>query len=413
MDRERKVKILHIITRLDPGGSAENTVLSVERIDAARFDSLVITGPGLAGTGPPRKYVKRLGNKLSTLRYLIRSINPLMDLAAVLQIINAIRQIKPDILHLHSAKTGTLGRIAAKLAFSRVKVIYTPHGHVFSGYGGSTASKVFTWVEKRLVPWSDAIVCLTRDEVRSFQAVDAGHIEKFCVIPSGVDLENYYPECESRYSDTNQMNNGLKLRNEMGFSEKTPVIGFIGRLDYIKGPDIFLELAREVRNLKPDAQFVMVGNGEMRDELVKHAKTLGIEASIHFTGWKHNTSSYFHSFDVFVLTSRNEGQGRVLVEAMASERPIVAMKSGGVPEVIIDGESGFLVPAGNIKSASLRIIELLASLELRKEMGSAGRKRAEENFSTNVMITRLKNLYLGLLDGKSPEDIFGDPLSRK
>jgi len=408
-DNKRKIKILHVITRLDPGGSAENTVLSVERIDPGKFESHVITGLGLAGTGPPQRYSKRLQNKLSIIKHLVRSINPLKDIFALLELVSAISKIKPDVLHLHSAKSGTLGRIAAKLSFTRLKVIYTPHGHVFSGYGGSTASKVFTWVEKKLVPWSDAIVCLTLDEVRSFQETGAGYLEKFCVIPSGVDLFNYFPESDSRYSSSNLSSDGIRIRNEMGFSEKTPVIGFIGRLDYIKGPDIFLELAKEVRNLKPDAQFVMVGNGEMREKLDSIVKTLDIEDCVHFTGWKHNTHAYFHAFDIFVLTSRNEGQGRVLVEAMASERSIIAMNSGGVSEVIEDKVSGFLVPAGNIKAASLKIVELLANPQRRIELGLSGRKRAEENFSTEVMINRIENLYIGLTSGKTPAEIFGNP----
>jgi glycosyltransferase involved in cell wall biosynthesis len=394
-DHARK-KVLHIITRLDPGGSAENTVLCTELINPEIFDSSIITGPGLDGSGPPEKYLERLGDRIQVEPELVRPLQPANDFKAISRLKRSIKRIKPDIIHLHSAKAGTVGRVAAKFSWTRAKVIYTPHGHVFSGYGGSITNTIFTLIEKNLVKWSDAIVALTPDEIKEFELVGAGSPQKFCVIPSGVEVEKFFPDTDSR----------TNARENLGLNQDDLVVGFVGRLDPVKGPDLFLETVNLIHQKMPEVKFVIAGEGELRGSLHKREEELELYNNITWLGWREDTEAIYPAFDLFALTSRNEGQGRVLVESMATGIPHVAMNSGGVAEVVKDGETGILVPAEDIEAASDTIIKLLLNPALGKVMGKSGRKRAEENFSINVMISRLEQLYRGLLEGKTPKEIF-------
>ena len=391
----KPVQVLHIITRLDPGGSAENTVLSAERVDSSRFESTVWTGPGLEGQGPPLHYAKRLGDSLHVLHHLVRPIQPTTDLFALADLIRGLRHFKPDIVHLHSAKAGVLGRLAVRLARCKAKVVYTPHGHVFSGYGGGGANALFTQIERFLAFSADAIVGLTADESREFLSHHAGKPEQFCVIPSGVDLTPFLEVNETR----------AVVRQELGISDDTLVVGFIGRFEEVKGPDIALQVMNKVLRQRKDAFFLFVGDGSMRDGLEKQVAELGLSDMVSITGWREDISRLLKAMDLFLLTSRNEGQGRVLVEAMATGLPIVATDTGGVSEVVVDGLSGILTALGDVESTASAVIELLGSGDRRTQLGVAGRNRAQKHFSVEEMIRRLELLYEGLLQGKEVSSI--------
>lgn len=392
----RRIRVVHIITRLDPGGSAENTVLSAECVDPDRFKSIVWTGPGISGEGPPLEYANRLGLRLKVIHHLVRPIEPVQDFMAMLVLVRRLRKSKPDILHLHSAKAGVLGRVAAKLARSKAKVIYTPHGHLFSGYGGQSASRLFGWIEKRLAAFADAIVGLTNDEIREFLEHGAGKKEQFCVIPSGVELDPYLADDDSRAT----------IRTELNIPDDAPVVGFIGRFAEVKGPDQALEVIAKVREQIPGTHFLFVGDGEMRSALESQAKKLGLDDIIHWTGWRKDVPHLMKAMDLFLLTSRNEGQGRVLVEAMATGLPVVAMATGGVSEVVMDGKTGVLSAGGDIDRTAGAVVTLLTDQNKSQKFAKAGRERAIAHFSVEEMIRRLEKLYLALLEGESPESLF-------
>jgi len=380
-------KILHIITRLDPGGSAENTVLTAERVAPDRFDSFVLTGLGLKGSGVPEEFANRLGERLLIEPLLVRPIQPLKDIRALIVLTLWCRRLKPAILHLHSAKAGALGRVAAKWAGIRAKVVYTPHGHVFSGYGSSGANQIFTWIEKHLARWTEAIICLTRDEMEAFLARNAGKPEQFYVIPSGVELQKYRSNLEVRQ----------KLRQQYGLSEDTPVVGFIGRLTEVKGPDYFLDIAAIIHQKNPKTRFLIVGDGELKTQLHHQARRLQIEKALIWAGWHQNVAPFFNALDLLAVTSRNEGQGRVAVEAMAAELPVVTMDSGGIIHVVEDQKTGIVTELGNIQETAEAILKLLRDPAKRQRMGVAGYQRVQKDFSLEIMIERLEKLYLSIV----------------
>ncbi len=393
---EKRIKVLHIITRLDPGGSAENTVLSVEKVDPERFDSYVWTGKGLDGEGPPVEYRKRLGKKLDVIPYLVRNISPVSDLLAIVDLATRIQKLRPDIVHLHSAKAGVVGRVAAKLAFRKTKVIYTPHGHVFSGYGNSISNRIFTSIEKIFASWCNAIVGLTNDELAAFKKHKAGKIEQFCVIPSGVNLDPYLNSIEMRD----------EARKEFGYKNDTAVVGYVGRFEEVKGPDLFVDVAKKISDRAPETRFLMVGEGSMRRDVVKKINDLNLNDKIKLPGWRKDIPRLFRAMDIYVLTSRNEGQGRVLVEAMATELATVGFDSGGVREVVDSGISGVVIKDQDIDKIADVVVKLLNAPERRKEMGEAGKERAEKYYSLDVMIHRLEKLYSGLKENRKPSEIF-------
>lgn len=387
---KRRLQVLHIITRLDPGGSAENTTLSVERVDPERFESHVWTGPGLVGGGPAPVYAQRLHGQFSIVKNLVRPIHPIKDLLAVVELTFLLRKTKADILHLHTAKGGAIGRVAAKLAGYRGKIIYTPHGHIFSGYGGSLSSRFFTLIEQWLAPVCDAIVGLTTDEVNQFQLHHAGKSCQFVVIPSGIEIAPFQAAVASRNA----------TRNSFGLDAITPLVGFIGRFDPVKGPDLFLESLARIRREIPELRALMIGDGPMATELQRTADQLHLEDTVIWTGWRSDIPELVASLDLLMVTSRNEGQGRVVVEAGAAGVPTVALANGGVGEVVVTGETGLLAQPNDLDALAQATVELLRDPKRRERMGKAARKRAKEFFSVEVMIEKLEQLYSTLAEPK-------------
>ncbi|MBD3166507.1 glycosyltransferase [bacterium] len=379
----RPHRILHIITRLDPGGSAENTVLSATRVNPSQFESIVLTGPGLEGNGPPDEYRERLGEKLLVEPTLRRDIDLQGDVRTFFRLAGWIRRLRPDLVHLHSAKAGALGRAASRLVRPRIPVVYTPHGHVFSGYGGSLANRVFTAVEVLLAPFTTRIIGLTTDERRAFLEHHAGRNHQFRVVPSGVEMRDDDASDEQR----------RRYRETWDINDDTPVVGFVGRLVEVKGPDHFLDAAALIHAKRPDTKFVIAGDGDMRGMLEQKALQLGLAEATVWTGWRADARDMLPAMDVLLLTSRNEGQGRVLVEAMAAKRPCVGLRSGGVGDVIVDGKTGFVVPYPDLRSAAHKTLTLLENPTLRQTMGEAGCRRAHTLFSVDYMIRRLEEVY--------------------
>jgi glycosyltransferase involved in cell wall biosynthesis len=328
-------------------------------------------------------------------------VAPLHDLAALGALARRLRRARPAILHLHSAKAGALGRLAAHLAGLDAKLVYTPHGHVFTGYGSPLASRVFTGAERLLAPRADAIVGLTPDEVTAFRKRGIGRPERFCIIPSGVDLEPYRPPEPAELRS---------LRGELGLSVNDVVVGFAGRLETVKGPDLFLRLAGEIAHRRPATRFLVIGDGALREPLEERAEEMGLAGKVQWLGWREDLPRLLRAMDILALTSRNEGQGRILVEAMATGLPVVALRSGGVAEVVVEGETGLLAGPLQVVQAAEAVLSLADDPQLRRRLGEAGRHRARQLFSVSTMIARLEALYDALLAGRAPAEALPDSL---
>jgi glycosyltransferase involved in cell wall biosynthesis len=383
------VKILHIITRLDMGGSAQNTLHTCNEL-SDKYEKVLVHGPSFeSGMTDLEKQIveegiaraRARGVKVILIPLLVRSIRPIKDLKALLALILLIVKEKPDIVHTHSSKGGILGRLAAKLC-GVPHIIHTPHGHVFYGHFGRFASRIFLWVERRFSKFTDRLVALTGGEKNDYIEMSVCAPEKLLTIHSGVDVQQFL----------NANGNGVEKRRTLGLEPNEAVIGFVGWLLPIKGPGYLLKAMDYVWSDKPDAVLVMVGKGDLDVDLRTEALRKNVNGKVKFLGWRQDINELMPAFDMLVLPSLNEGMGRVLVEAMAAGKPVVASRVGGIPDLIQDGHNGYLVPPADAKALSDAILKLLKDPDRAKLMGQRGTQCCRQ-FSLEAMIAKLDDLY--------------------
>jgi glycosyltransferase involved in cell wall biosynthesis len=372
------IRVLHIITRLDVGGSTENTVISVTRMPQAEFHCSLLSGQTV--DPPPRLagILSAAGVTWIQVPHLRRPVSPVADCLALWRLRREIRSLKPDIVHTHSSKAGFLGRLAARAAGVR-HIVHTPHGHIFEAYFSPVATRTFTALERLAARWTDRIITLTDVEAEQHLALGIGRRGQFATIPSGVDLEPILSTPPIRL-----VANG-------------PVVGTVARLVPIKGIQHLIEAAPTILKPCPQARFLLVGDGELRPALEEKARALGLGDRITFAGFREDVPSLIAGMDVFVLPSLNEGLGRVLIMAMALGKPIVATRVGGVPELLDEGEAGLLVPPGDPAALADAISSLLVDPARAKALGEAGRRRALR-YSAESMLHALAKLYREVMD---------------
>jgi len=381
-----KIKVLHIITRLDKGGSAENTLLTVKGLDKKRYDVTLMSGPVQDPSQERRVQVEECGIPYIHIPVLVRNINVVADAIALFKIRRFLAKTKFDIVHTHTSKAGLLGRFAARLAGVPL-VVHTPHGHVFFGYFGPLKTKIFILLEKLANRMADRIVALTHREKADYISYRTCPVEKLTVIHSGIELNKF-----QEYTPSDK----TKLKKEIGLPENSFVVGTAGRLVAVKGPEFLIKASRTIIPKHPNTYFLFAGDGPLKEDLQKRAKEAGDDKNIVFLGWRDDIAHILSIFDVFCLPSLNEGMGRVLVEAMAHGIPIVASDVGGIPDLVTHGKNGFLVPPKNPEELAKHIQILIEDEEKRKKMGEAGKEMAP-GFSHDTMVRSIAELYEELL----------------
>jgi glycosyltransferase involved in cell wall biosynthesis len=394
-----KIKVLHTITRFDQGGSAQATFLTLLGLKKQNFEPALLTGLPLESQMKDKE-LKVTENNIQQLKsenikviqspFLVRRINIIKDFEALIDMWRIVKKYNPLIVHTHSSKAGFLGRLAAKLAGVPI-LVHSPHGHVFVGYFGPIKTKIFIILERLASRITDKIVALTQREKEAHVRLRIGSEDTFVVIHSGVELNKFQemPLVEGQY-----------VRRKLGLPENALIIGTSGRLEPVKGPEFLMAAATSIISQFPNTFFLLAGDGSLRQDLEKKALDFGIEKNIVFLGWREDIAKIISIFDVFCLPSLNEGMGRVLVEAMALGKPIVASNAGGIPDLITHGKNGFLVPPKNSKELAKYIQILLEDKEKRVKMGLAGKKMAL-NFSKEIMVSKTVELYQHLMIQKN------------
>jgi glycosyltransferase involved in cell wall biosynthesis len=377
-------RVVHVITRLDPGGSATSTLLTVDGLAGAYQQSLVY---GRTRQATPLLAALRGRVELVELPALVREPAPLRDARACRALYRLMRRSRPDLVHTHTSKAGILGRLAAWLA-GVPRIVHTPHGHVFHGYAGRLRTRGFVHLEGWAARVTDRIVGLTDQEARDHLAHGIGRPEQFVTIPSGIDLAPFDKPHDG----------GHALRAALGLPAAARIVGAVGRLEPIKGHRHLVEAFAELAPRVPDLYLVLVGDGECEAALRARLEAAGLGARVRFLGWREDVATVLPALDVFAFPSLNEGMGRALVEAMAAGRPIVAARAGGIPEVLADGAAGLLVPAGEGPALARAIERLLADPALGAQLGEAARRRAAQ-YSVTTMLARTEQLYRELLEG--------------
>lgn len=398
----RMKKIIHVITRMDMGGSAQNTLLTCLGLDKQKYKIILAHGRSLesAMTQLEKEIVdqqlnkaKKQGVRLISLDPMVRRIDPVSDFKTLLTLLRLFMKEKPDIVHTHTSKAGILGRLAAGLARVPI-IIHTPHGHVFWGHFRKIFSAVFFIIEKLMEPMTDRFIALTKGEKKDYLKLALTRKEKVETIHSGVDVRRFIDAQIDAPPDAS------KKKSQVGVSPDALVVGTVGWLLPIKGPMVLLKAMEGVWPHYPDAELVYVGKGELEAELKEKTALMDVSDKVHFLGWREDIPQLIQMMDIFVLPSLNEGMGRVLIEAMASSKPVIGSDVGGVPDLIIPNVNGLLVPPGNVRKLSGAIIKLIQDKALRKQMGRQGKRRVAQ-FDISNMIYKIDRLYDELLTGKS------------
>ena len=370
------------------GGPAIHTILLSEGLNKDRFETVLVCGRPDKDEGDMLYLAKEKGVRPVIIPELGRELNFRKDIVSFWKLFCLIKREKPDIIHTHTAKAGTLGRLAGMLfKFTYVlrpmsyhlKLIHTFHGHVLHSYFGRTKSALFIWLERFLAAFTDRIIAVSESVREDLIALKVACPHKIITVPLGLELEKY-----------------LKIEND-GLGDKGyKSIGIIGRLVPVKNHKMFLDAAKKLKNALGFSQrmkFLIVGDGPLRQELESYAKRLGISEDVTFTGWIKDLAKIYSELDVIALTSLNEGTPVALIEAQAAARPCVATNVGGVADVVAEGQGGFLVPSQNIERFVQVLINLLNNPGLMKTMREYGRDKVKGRFSKMRLVKDIETLY--------------------
>lgn len=383
-------KVIHVITRLDYGGSAQNTMLTVLGHDRTLYEPVVVAGApgrwdaqgGQPATDANGRCLEKEGIRCVMLPTLVREIHVRNDIRALWELVKLFRREQPHLVHTHTSKAGVLGRLAAWLA--RVPVmIHTPHGHVFYGHFGRVRSWIFMQVERLLTSLTTRMIALTESERDEHLQRKIGRADHFVVVPSGIDLDKFR-RARSRES---QPVHGFSL--PLG----GVVVGSVGWLTPVKGHRYLIEAVTKLLPGFPYLHVMLVGSGDLRDELAAMGQRLGLGDRLHLLGHRDDVEACLAAMDLFVLPSLNEGMGRALVEAMAAGLPIVATRVGGVPAIVQDQVNGLLVPPGDADALAEALRSLLSRPERMKQLGEAASRSIGQRYGTDAMVRSIEALY--------------------
>ena len=389
------MRVVRIITRLNVGGPAIQASMLSDRLRGRGFETLLVHGQLGAGEGDMR-YMLDPGVRTRYLPALRRPVAPIHDAVALLQLVDLLRDERPDIVHTHMAKAGTLGRLAAAV-YNRTagrgrpaRVVHTYHGHVLEGYFSDRMARIFTSAERQLARLSDAIVAISpqiRDELLDEHRI--GRADLYRIIPLGFDLDQLAAVDDAART---------RARAALKIPAGAGVVTTVGRLTAIKQHHLFLEAAQRIGEMHPEAIFLVVGDGELRSGLEAAAAALGLADRVRFLGWRRDLATIYGASDVFLLTSRNEGTPVALIESLAAGVPGVSTDVGGIRDVIDSDQVGLLAPFGDAALLAEHVNALLADPDRRRRMGDRGRRSVAARYAIDRLVDDVERLYLELLN---------------
>jgi len=388
---EEKIKVAHIITKLELGGAQRNTLYTAENLNRDLFSVILISGEG----GILDDEARELKNiKLYFVKELIREINPLSDFFALIKLIKILKKEKPDIVHTHSSKAGILARWAAKFTDVPI-IIHTFHGFGFNDYQKPLVKNFFILLEKITAKITDKLICVSNENIKTALKNRIGTQDKYILIRSGIKIFNY----RDIKIDIRQK----KL--ELGLKENSKIITTIGPFKPQKNLLDFIEMAKIVtfspsHLLTFSPYFLIIGDGQQRKELETKIKNLRLNDKVYLLGWRKDIPEILAITDVFVMTSLWEGLPRAVVEAMVSGKPVVAYSVDGIKDIIVDGKNGFLAEPKDIKTLSEKVVKILSDENLAKKIGENARSTIDETFDIDFMVKQQEKLYSELMERK-------------
>jgi glycosyltransferase involved in cell wall biosynthesis len=383
-----EIRVLRVIARLNMGGPALHVAYLTAGLADRGYRTTLVAGELSRGEESMAFVADRLGVPVATVSELGREISPLRDAIATVRLARLIRELRPHIVHTHTAKAGALGRVAALLAgpSARPIVVHTFHGHVLRGYFGAFRGRIFRLVETLLARSSDALVAVSPQVRDDLVALGVAPRQKFAIVRLGIELAARVDGADRGAA-----------RRLLGVPPERFVVGWIGRMTGVKRTGDVLLALRALRERGVDATLCMVGDGPDRAAVEEQAHRLGIARHCLYLGYQEEVAGWYAALDALVLPSANEGTPVSAIEALATGRPVVATRVGGVPDVIREGEDGFLVEVGDIDALAERLARLAEDPELRARMGGSARKRVLARYAVDRLVDDVDRLYRALL----------------
>jgi glycosyltransferase involved in cell wall biosynthesis len=408
------MKVLRIIARLNVGGPARHVVWLTEGLKPAGYDTLLVAGVVPPGEDDMSYVAAASGVHPFTLPQMSREIS-VKDALTIWKLFRLMRREQPDIVHTHTAKAGTVGRVAglmysrltpAALAGRRCRFVHTYHGHVFHSYYGKAKTRLFLGIERFLARFAtDRIIVISEQQRREINEVfRVGRGEQFAVIPLGIELSTYASWRDRR----------PRLRAELKLNDDDVLIGIVGRVTEIKNHDLFLRAAALLKKtIRRRVCFAIIGGGSLRRDLEAQAKSLGLTEDVLFLGTRNDPEDFYPACDIVALTSLNEGTPLTLIEAMANARPVIATAVGGVvdllgspvlpPEKRDDRagyqlcERGVSVASGDADGLARGFAHLIEDPRLRDELGRIGCEFVKRNYGKERLLADMAELYRNLM----------------
>lgn len=400
------MKIVRIIARLNVGGPARHVVWLTKELQNEEFDSLLVAGSVPEGEQSMEYFAGEHGVEPVYIREMSRELSP-KDLVSLWKVFRLLVKEKPDIVHTHTAKAGTVGRLAALfykiLVNRRLKTVHTYHGHVFHSYYGNLKTRIFIAIEKILaVVATDRIIAITDQQRREInETYGVGESAKFRVVPLGIDLGLF----------ASVASQGKSFRSEINAAEGDVVVGLVARLTEIKNIDMFIDAAAKLRSSRSgaDVHFAVVGDGNVRGELEARAATA--DSGVVFMGNRNDAAEFYAGLDIVALTSLNEGTPLSLIEGMAAGKAVIATSVGGVVDLLgkvvekRDGfdvcERGLGVSSGDVDGFTRGLETLVSDPMLRETLGARGREFVTGRYGKSRLVEDISELYRALVSAES------------
>ena len=374
-----KIKVFHLVTRMNVGGVAVLLDNLMANIDRNQFEALLVTG---ICESPEGEYLdnRNINYRFDRLTSFHKSISVLDDLKSLLAIVRVMREFKPDIVHTHTSKAGLFGRLLATFIVPKAKKVHTFHGHLLVGYFNPFKLTIVKAFEKSLGLFTNKFIAMGTQVRDDLVSAGIGKDSKFAILFPGL--------ASPVFPDKDVARNNLKLDKNKIYCT------FVGRLTQIKRPDRVLEVAEIVAKNNPNVEFLVVGDGDLASKIRKQSEVGKLP--IHFLGWRQDIPAILKASDIALLTSDNEAVALTLIEATQAAIPVVTTAAGSVRDVAIDGENGF-VTGFNSQELADAVLKLAQNPQIRESFGAAGRKRSNSLFSIKRMVGDHEELYKELL----------------
>lgn len=390
-------KVLRIINRFNLGGPTYN-VAYLSKYLSPDYDTLLVGGMNSKDEACSDYIIKKLGIHAITIPEMTKEIG-YNDLIAYKKIENIVKRYKPDIVHTHASKAGYLGRKAA-IKLKVPVIVHTFHGHIFHSYFNKYTTSIFKKLEQNLANKTDVIIAISplqKEELSKVHKI--ANEEKFRVIPLGFDLNRFQENLKEKRQ-------AFRLKYDLKDDEI--VISSIGRLVAVKNHPLFIKAFAKAKNkTTKKVKAMIVGDGFLRNGLVELAWSLGLKVSVPeksvtnpdiiFTSWIGEADMVFAGSEIAALSSFNEGTPVSLIEAQASNTPIISTNVGGVKDIVIEGKTGLLCENDNVDDYSEKLLTLIENTKLREDMSQNGWDFVKNKFHYTRLVNDVKSLYDELL----------------